>query len=156
MSLLPTPDLEVKFRADAPGKTVIEGKTAVPFQSFVTLILQRKVMPLLKERGREPVVVGSELLTALASAPQDSVENRTHIIIVTFGVGIVAGIFVSAGVELAFINLDVILGPREYLLTMGGIFAVAMLGLALAKIQARRGGERLAETMEKIAGFLGK
>ena len=59
-------ELEVQFRPDT-GKAVVEGKTVVPFQALVTLILQRKVQLLFKQWGKEPVIVASELLTSLAS-----------------------------------------------------------------------------------------
>ena len=54
-----TPDngeLEVRFKPES-GKAVIEGKTVVPFQAFVALILQRKVPNLLKTWGKVPIIV---------------------------------------------------------------------------------------------------
>ncbi|HCI03610.1 TPA: hypothetical protein DE059_01655, partial [Candidatus Peribacteria bacterium] len=67
----PTPDLEVKVKEEKM-KAIIEGRTAVPFKTFVGLVLQRKVFPLFKKWGDEPVIINSELLTTLASAAQDS------------------------------------------------------------------------------------
>ena len=57
-------------------RAVIEGKTGVPFKTFVALVLQRKVTGLFQEYGNRPVIVESEMLTRLASAPQDNPQNQ--------------------------------------------------------------------------------
>ena len=63
----------------------------------MTLILQRKVLQITKTWGKEPIVVSSELLTTLASAPQDTVENKTHLVYVTMGVGAILGVLGALG-----------------------------------------------------------
>ena len=138
------------------GTVVIQGKTAVPFQSLVTLILQRNVFSLFKDWGREPVVVSSELLTNLASASQDAQENRSHLIIVTLGIGIIAGIFCMATLQIILSTLGLTLQSRELFLIAGGIVGLAFLTSLLARIKKGKRGEKIEEKMEKIAGLFGK
>lgn len=151
----PVKDVEVQL-SNGGGKAVIEGKTAVPFSSFVTLVLQRKVLQITKSWGKEPVVVSSELLTHLASAPQDTQENRTHLIFVTLGVGMVAGVLGFSLLQLALILGDVTLGLKEHLLVSGVLLGMGLLGMVLARAQKKPKSEKMVETMEKVAGFLSK
>jgi hypothetical protein len=146
-------DLEVQVRADT-GKAVIEGKTVVPFQSLVTLILQRKVQLLFKQWSKEPVVVSSELLTGLASAPQDSQENRANQLLVALGVGALAGI---AGMSLTLVLLEtaqIFVTRKELLTVFGVIVGVACVALALMRVQRARRGDRIVESIEKLSSFL--
>src|SRR3990167_9608247 len=112
-------ETEVQFKPEL-GKAVIEGKTTVPFQSLVTLILQRKVLTLFKQWGKEPVIIGSELLTGLASAPQDSQENRSHLVHVSLGVGVLLGVALFSLVLVALQLAQITLGQRELLMIAGG------------------------------------
>lgn len=149
-------ELEVHFKADS-GKAVIEGKTTIPFQAFVTLILQRKVFALFKDWGKEPVIISSELLTSLASAPQDSVENRGRIVMVSLGVGILTGISLFALLLAGLVWLNVGLGVKEFLLIGGGILGAALLIVLVMRLQKmRRGSEKIVEAMEGVASFLSK
>lgn len=148
-------EVEVQVRPDS-GKAVIEGKTAVPFQSFVTLVIQRKVQQISKQWGREPVVVNSELLTHLASAPQDSVENRGHIITVSLGVGVIVGVLLSAATFLSLLLGGMTPGVRELSVVVGGILCLGVLTLLLMKMQRVKRGEKLVETIESLSSFLGK
>lgn len=145
-------DVEVQLRTEN-GKTIIDGRTPVPFQSLVGLILQRKVSTMFKKWGNDPVVVTSELLTQLASAPQDSRENRTKLITVTLGVGMVAGVFGFGVVLLVLDAARIQLTQQNLLWLCGGILAVGGVGAAMAKLQRNKKGERLVETMEKITGM---
>ncbi len=145
-------ELEVQLRQEN-GKTVIEGRTPIPFQSLVALILQRKVGTLYKTWGKDPVVVTSELLTQLASAPQDSHENRTKLLTVTLGVGILFGVF-CFGIVLLLLNYRGIAVTQQGLLWLcGGILAVGLVGWWVTKLQRNKQGERLIEAMEKITGM---
>lgn len=157
MTTLTSPkELEVHFRADA-GKAVIEGKTTVPFQSFVTLILQRKVFSLFKDWGKEPVILGSELLTSLASAPQDSTENRTRLVLVSLGVGILTGTALFALLLAGLLWLDVSLGVQEFLLIGGGILGAALIIVLIMRLQKmRRSSEKILEAVESLSSFLSK
>lgn len=151
----PHKPVEVAIKVDQQ-RAVVEGKTSVPFQSFVTLILQRKVLPLIKQWGREPVIVNSELLTGLASAPQDSTENRTKLLLVTLGIGIVIGIFILSSVQLALSLLHISFRQRELLLLSGGILGFAFLTALLGRLQRAKRNDRIEETIEKIASMLPK
>lgn len=148
-------ELEVQFKPET-GKAVIEGKTVVPFQAFVTLVLQRKVLKLFKDWGKDPVIVNSELLTHLASAPQDSQDNRNNLILVTLGIGFVVGIAAFALLQLALLFLDIRFGVRELGVIGGGIAALALLVGVLMKARRMPRGEKLTETIENVASFLGK
>jgi hypothetical protein len=148
-------DLEVKLKSDQ-GKAVIEGKTAVAFQAFVTLVLQRKVFGLFKSWGEEPVVVSAELLASLASAPQDSQENRAHLVTVTLGVGIVLGVFVMSVLQLSLIANGITLSVRELGLIAGGILLLAILARMLVRLQRRKRSDKVTEAMESLSSLLSK
>ncbi len=150
-----TADLEVELRTEQ-SKAVITGKTSVPFRTFVSLVLQRKVFQLFKQWDKEPVILSSELLTQLASAPQDSQENRTHLIIVTLGVGTLFGIFLFALAQVALAMLDYRLGTRELMLVAGGLVGLAVLTSVLARMQKLARAQRIADAMERTAQFLSK
>ncbi len=147
-------ELEVNVRPDT-GRAVIEGKTAVPFQNFVTLVLQKKVLPLCKHWGRDPIVVSSELLTSLASAPQDSQENRSGVVLVSFIAGALAGILGLALVQLGMIVAGVPFGWRELTIVAGSILGVLLLLFVLIKVQkSAPKGEKFLEAMERTASYL--
>ncbi|MEI8230827.1 MAG: hypothetical protein WCG83_06880 [Candidatus Peregrinibacteria bacterium] len=153
---MPTvPDLEVEVKTES-SKAVITGKTSVPFRTFVGLVLQRKVLQLFKDWGEEPVILSSSLLTNLASAPQDSQENKAHLVTVTLGVGVLLGIFFLAALQAGLLFLHVSLGMREYLLIVGGFAGIGILAVMLQKMQGISRGQKIADTMEKVAGFLSR
>jgi len=149
------PDLEVKLKEEHT-RAIIEGRTSVPFKTFVALVLQRKVIPLFKNWGDEPVIINSELLTSLASAPQDSQENRAKLVLVTLGVGVLTGVFFFATGMFVLETLDKDLGQKGFLIIAGGLAALAVLVNILGRIQSRGKSEKLAEKMEKLAGMLSK
>jgi len=97
--------------------------------------------------------VGSELLTSLASAPQDNPENRAKLVTVTLGVGIVAGVFVSAVALLTLDMLGVVIGQKELLIVAGGIAGLIVLAALIGKLQQRRRSDRTLEAMEKITSL---
>lgn len=145
-------ELEVHFRPET-GKAVIEGKTVVPFQSFVALILQRKVLHVAKTWGKAPVVVDSELLTSLASAPQDSQENRSQIILVSMVAGGLAGIAVLAAAQAILLVAGYTLGYREFGAVLGCIAVGIGAVWLMMSMQRRSKGEKLIETMENVSAF---
>jgi hypothetical protein len=149
----PTADLEVPLKSD-PVRAIVEGKTAVSFQSFIGLVLQKKVLQLCKQWGSEPVIIRSELLTAIASAPQDNEDNRRHLLMVTLGSGIVLGLFFSTAVLLVLTLLSITLGVRELGIFLAGMAGVALLGWLLMNVQMRSIGEDVEETMEELSKFL--
>ena len=151
----PTPDLEVKLKEEKM-RTIIEGRTTVPFKTFVGLVIQRKVFPLFKKWGDEPVIINSELLTCLASAPQDSQENRSKLILVTLGVGALVGVFFFSVGQVILIAAGITLGMRDLLLIAGGLVGLTVIVNILDKIRRRGKGENIAEKMEKVASLLSK
>lgn len=155
MSSNTSKDLEVQFRPET-GKAIIEGKTTVPFQSFVMLVLQRKVTNLFKAWGKHSVIVDSELLTSLASAPQDSVENKSNLIMVSLGTGLLGGIVLLAAVQVALKTLEVELTTAHLLILIGVILGLGLFAYVLMQSQKGKKGEKLVETMENLSSFLGK
>ena len=151
--LTATKDVEVHMKPDL-GKAIIEGKTSVPFQSFVGLVLQRKVFQLFKTWGREPIIVGSELLTSLASAPQDSQENRAHTLTVTLGIGAMIGILGFAVTQGVLLYFSIPLGLKELSIIAGVIVGLTLLVWALSKLQRKGKSEKFTEGIEKIANVL--
>lgn len=150
-------DVEVDIATDGSGKAVIEGKTSVPFRTFVTLILQRRVQMLFKSNAQDPVIVGSELLTALASAPSDRQEDKGRLVLVTFGVGILAGVFIAAATLLGLMLFQIELQMRDIAIFLGAIIAVTFLGAVLQKNQRRSSfTEKLFETMEKTTDLVSR
>ncbi|ALM10358.1 MAG TPA: hypothetical protein DEB30_00460 [Candidatus Peribacter riflensis] len=150
-----TADLEIELKTEQ-NRAIITGKTSVPFRTFVGLVLQRKVFQLFKQWDKEPVILSSELLTQLASAPQDSQENRTHLVIVTLGVGTLFGIFLFSLGQAVLTLLGVELGTRELLLVAGSLIGLALLGVILARMQKLARAQRIADVMERTAQFLAK
>lgn len=148
-------DIEVTLRTDGT-RAVIEGKTTVPFKTFVMLILQRKVMALFKEWGNAPIVVSSELLTSLASAPGDTQENRTHLVLVTLGVGILGGIFLGAVGQLFLEWLGFTVGRRELAIIAAGLLSIAALAGILSRVHVRGKGQKIADAMEHMADLLSR
>lgn len=138
------------------GRAIVEGKTAVPFKTFVGLVLQRKVLGLFKQWGKEPIIVDSELLTDLASAPQDNQENTDHILLVTLGVGVMFGVFIMTILQIALIPWGIGLSGGHLLAIAGTIFGLAMITWILSKVKKKSKGHKLSDTMEKIAGMVGK
>lgn len=148
-------DLEVDIKSD-PGKAVIEGKTSVPFRTLVTLIVQRKVGTLFEAWGKDPVIVSSELLTNLASAPQDSQENRAQLVMVTLGVGILAGVFGFSIIQILLLVLGVELGTKELFMIAGSLVGLAGITVMLMKTKKKNRAEKVMETMEKVTAMLPK
>jgi len=154
MKLKP-PDLEVKLKEEKT-RAIIEGRTAVPFKTLVALILQKKVLRLFDKWGGEPVIINSELLTSIASSPQDSQENRAHLVLVTLGVGVLTGVFFFAVAQIILQMLGVTLGTRELLLIAGGLVALSVLATILGRIQRGNRAQKIADKMEKISSLLSK
>jgi len=149
-------EVEVEI-TNSGSKAIIEGKTSVPFKTFVSLILQRKVQLLFKSNQDDPVIVNSTLLTALASAPSDKQEDRSKLVLVTFAVGILAGVFLSVGVFLALMLLRITVEMKDLGIILGVILGVAVLGVLLQKSQKKSAfTEKLFETMEKTTDLISR
>lgn len=158
MALIATPnrhDLEVSLRSDGT-KAIVEGKTVVPFKTFVMLVIQRKVTALFQNWGTAPVVVDAELLTSLAGAPQDNQENRVHLVLVTLGIGMIGGVLALAVLQFALLTINISMGKQELAILAGGLVGVGIIGWMLSKIQLRGGGQKVLDSMEKAAALLSK
>ncbi len=149
----PTGELEVHMKPES-GKAVIEGKTVVPFQSFVTLVLQRKVLSMFKVWGKHPVIIDSELLTSMASAPQDSQDNRSNVVLVSLVVGIVTGVAAFAIVQMLLLFGNIQLQMRELGLITISIVGVVALLIIVIKLQKKPKSEKLIEAVESLSSFL--
>jgi len=145
-------ELEVQFKPET-GKAVIEGKTVVPFQAFITLVLQKKVLQLAKTWGKHPVILDSELLTSLASAPGDSQENRSNMVMVSLITGVLLGITGLAILQIALLLVKIPLGYKELGIIAGSIVAVFLLLMVAMKMRKPK-SEKLVEAMEHVASFL--
>ena len=143
-------DIEVDITTGPGSKAVIEGKTSVPFRTFISLVLQRKVQVLFKSHQEEPVIVNSTLLTALASAPNDQQEDKGKLVLVTLGVGIVAGVFLTVAVFLGLQLSHIRPEPKDLGIVLGVIAGIAFLGTTMQKKQKKAGfTEKLYDAMEK-------
>ncbi len=149
---------ELEVEISTPGnKAVIEGKTSVPFKAFVSLILQRKVQVLFKRSSDDPVIVSSDLLTALASAPQDKQEDRAKLVIVTFGVGIIAGVFLTVATFLGLILFKIQPEVKDLGIVLAVIAGIVVLGVLLQKPQKKSMfGEKFMESMEKVTDLISR
>lgn len=148
-------DVEVDINSGGNSKAVIEGKTSVPFKTFVTLVLQRKVQTLFKTSQDEPVIIGSALLTQLASAPDDRQEDRSKLVLVVLGVGVLAGVALSAIVLLVLSLFKILPSQTELGITAGVIIAVGLLVWALLNVQKKAGmRQKFYESMEKMTDLV--
>ena len=148
-------DLEVDLHIEG-SKAIIEGKTSVPFATFVQLILKRKVINLLKSSADEPVIVSSTLLTDLASAPDDSTENRTQLVLVTLGVGILVGVFVCALIMFGLLSFSIQLDRIDFLIVAAVLLGLAGLASIMGKNKKKDRGQRITDTMERITSIVTK
>ncbi len=148
-------DTEVEINQEN-GKAVIQGKTSVPFKTFVSLILQRKVQTLFKKWQDEPVIVGTELLTGLASAPDDSTEDRGKLVIVTLGVGVILGVFLTTGVLFVLTILKIVPSMAEYGLVLFILVCLSFLLSVMQRSQKSSTKQKLYEKMERVTDVLSR
>ncbi len=137
------------------GKAIIEDKTAVPFKTFVGLILQRKVQALFKSHQNDPVIIDSDLLTKLASAPDDRPEDRTKMVVLSLGIGILMGIFIETAILLLLNSLNIQLTFVQLLLILGVLVGLVILGLIIEKIQQTNVKQVIYDKIEQIGNMLG-
>ncbi|MCK5019928.1 MAG: hypothetical protein KAS32_22930 [Candidatus Peribacteraceae bacterium] len=146
-------DLEVDLRLDG-SKAIIEGKTTVPFKTFVQLILQRKMPNIVKENTDEPIILSSKLLTDLAAAPDDNREDQAHTILITLGVGVLAGVLLFSLLMVIFQLFNISFGQKEFLIVIGVLFGLIVLASATLKIKKRKKTQKVADYMEQISSLL--
>ncbi len=156
MKIPPKRNVEVEISHEG-GKAVIQGKTNVPFKVFVQLVLQRKVQGLFRDWQNEPVVIGSELLTSLASAPGDTQEDRGNVILVTLAAGMFLGVFLTLGTLVVLSFFDIRPTNEQFLLVMGGLLLVVVILKIMQRAQRRPSTkQKVAESMEKLSELLSK
>lgn len=155
MDIFTDDDLEVDISPESE-KAIIKGKTAVPFKTLVKLILQRKVTVLFEKWGKDPIVINSELLTDLASSPQDNLESSRHLVAVTFGCGIFMGLFAFALLQLILVMGNITLTQSDLLYVLASMACVAIVGWVIMRMQLRNRSDKLLETMERIASIVPK
>ncbi len=149
-------EVEVEITTNG-NRAIIEGKTSVPFKTFVSLILQRRVQMLFKTNQDDPVIVNSTLLTALASAPGDKQEDKGKLVLVTFGVGILAGVFLAVVALLTLMLLRIQVEMKDLGIVLGVIALVAVLGVLLQKNQKKSAfAEKLFDAMEKTTDLISR
>lgn len=148
-------DLEVDLKMEG-SKAVIAGKTSVPFSTFVKLVLERKLGNVLKSSSEESIIVSSELLTALASAPQDSRENQTKFTLVTLGTGVLLGIFIFSLTLIVLPIVGITLGAQDYGVIVGGLVGLVVLALVLERLKRRKKADKITEAMERLTSLLSK
>jgi hypothetical protein len=147
---------EVELEMSDGGKAVIEGKTNVPFKTFVGLILQRKVQTLFKKCGDEPVIVDSELLTQLASAPNDTQEDRSKLVLVTFGVGMLCGFFMTVVALFVLLMLKIQPSVVDYGIAVGVMLVLGVVISVMQKVQMSSTKQKLYDSMEKMTDLVSR
>jgi uncharacterized membrane protein len=148
-------DMEVDLKHEG-SKAVIAGKTSVPFTTFVKLVLERKLGNVLKNSGSEPIIMSSELLTELASAPQDSRENQTKFTLVTLGSGVLLGVFIFSLAQIVLPIININLVPKDYIVIAGVLVGLVVLVVALDRTKRRKKADKITETMERLTSLLSK
>lgn len=148
-------DTEVEISHEH-GKAVIQGKTSVPFKTFVSLILQRKVQTLFKKWQDAPVIVSSELLTGLASAPDDSQEDRGKLVVVTLAIGVIFGVFLTVITLLILSIFSVVPSRVEYGLVIFIIVCLSFLLSAMQRAQKSSAKQKIYEKMERVTDVLSR
>ncbi len=148
-------DMEVELNQEG-SKAIITGKTSVPFTTFVKLVLERKLGNIIKNSGEEPIILNSELLTSLASAPQDSRENQAKLTLVTLGCGVLVGVFIFSLIQIVLPMLGVTLGPKDYVVMAGLLMGIVVLALTLERMKRRKKADKVTEAMERLTSLLSK
>ncbi len=147
---------EVEVDLSDGGRAIVEGKTSVPFRTFVSLILQRKVQSVFKKSQDDPVIVSSELLTALASAPDDKQEDRGKLVLVTLGVGVLVGVFLSTVALMLLMSANIVPTFTDYGIVVGIMVCLALLVGILQRMQLGSTKQKIYEGMEKVTDLLSK
>lgn len=149
-------DVKVNLKTPQGEQAIIEGKTSVPFGAFTKLILKKKIQGLLKEWQEEPVIITSDLLTKIASAPGDTTEDRSKVILTALVIGLVGGIFLSAAAIVTLGAMGVAIGTKELLVALGVLLVVAVAVFGATQVHARKVKEKFIERIEHVADVFSK
>lgn len=148
-------DVQLSLKTTQGDKAIIEGKTSIPFGSFVKLILKRKVQTL-RDFQDEPIILSSNLLTHLASAPEDSHEDTSKVILTALLIGFCFGMFLTAFTLIFSSLFGIEIGVSELLTGLLVLLAVALAVYASLKISSHKMKQQLIEKVEEIAGLFAK
>ncbi len=149
-------EVEVEIK-NIGGKAIIDGKTSIPFKTFVSLVLQRKVQAIFKKCQDEPVIVSSELLTSLASAPNDRMEDKGKLVLVTIGVGVLGGAFLTIALFAILDVFNIIPKLQDLGIALGSLAFVGVVLVVLQSTQKKSGfKEKLYESMEKVTDLIAR
>lgn len=149
-------DVQVSVKASQGERAVIEGKTNIPFASFVKLVLKRKVQTLFRDFEEEPIILSSTLLTHLASTPEESREDRSALILTALVIGLCLGMFLMATAIVVLETVGFPIGRRELLAGLGVLLAVGLAVFAAMKIQTHRMKQELVTKVEEVARLFSK
>lgn len=144
-------DVKVNLRPQQSELAVIEGKTTVPFNAFVKLILQKKIQGLVKDAQDEPVILSSDLLTKIASAPGESLEDRSKVLLTACVIGFCGGFFVAAFAIVFLGMMGVEIGQKELIVALTVLLVVALAVYGALQIHTRKIKELFIEKIERIA-----
>jgi len=148
-------DVEVELKHEG-SKAIIAGKTSVPFSTFVKLVLERKLGNILKNSGSDSIILDSELLTSLASAPQDSRESQTKFTLVTLGSGVLMGVFCFSLLQILLPMLGVTLMAKDFIVIDGVLVGIVILTALLDRVKRRKKADNITEAMERLTSLLSK
>ena len=100
--------------------------------------------------------LSSNLLTHLASAPEDSHEDTSKVILTALMIGFCFGMFLTAFTLIFSAMLGIDIGMSELLTGLLVLLAVALAVYASLKISSHKMKQQLIEKVEEIAGLFAK
>jgi len=151
-----TGDVKVTLKPVQGEQAVIEGKTTVPFHAFVKLILQRKIQGLVKDAQDEPVILSSDLLTKIASAPNESLEDRSKVLLTACVIGFCGGFFAAAFAIVVLGMMGVEIGQKELMVALTVLLVVALAVYGALQVHTRKVREKFVEKIERIADMFSR
>ena len=149
-------DVKVSLKTPQGEQAVIEGRTGVPFGTFVKLILKRKVQTLFKDWQEEPVIISSELLTKIASAPEDTHEDRSKVILTALVIGLCFGLFAASVTLILLYMAGVELGMGELLSGLVVLLLIAFAVYTATRLHTLKAKQQIIEKVEQVADVFSK
>ncbi len=151
-----TGDVKLNIKTPSGEQAIIEGKTAVPFATFMKLMLQKKLQPLVKDWQSEPVIISSDLLTKIASAPAESLEDRSKVLLTACVIGFCGGFFVAAFAIVVLGMMGVEIGQKELLVALTVLLVIALVVYSALQVHTRKIKEQFIEKIERIADMFSR
>lgn len=150
------PDVTVTLKPPQGDRAVIEGKTSISFGAFVRLILQKKVQGILKDWQGEPVIISSDLLTKIASAPGDTAEDKSKVILTALVIGICGGFFIAASGIVILGMMGITIGQKELLVALTVLLVVAAAVFGALQIHTRKIRDQFIEKIERVSDIFSR